>query len=61
MTRSRGQQGGEEEESQQSEAAREEQARQDNEYHIKKRKLRGGAGADAFAARLRSSIGTERQ
>ena len=46
VTRSRGQQGGEEEESQQSEAAREEQARQDNEYHIKKRKLRGGAGAE---------------
>ena len=45
VTRSRGQQGGEEE-GQQSEAAREEQARQDNEYHIKKRKLRGGAGAE---------------
>merc|ERR1712129_115955 len=47
VTRSRGQQGGEEEEGQGEQQKEEQRPGLDNEYHIKKRKLRGGAGEEA--------------
>lgn len=47
VTRSRGQQGGEEEEGQGEQQKEEQRSGMDNEYHIKKRKLRGGAGEEA--------------
>merc|ERR1712142_194267 len=47
VTRSRGQQGVEEEEGQGEQQKEEQRAGMDNEYHIKKRKLRGGAGEEA--------------
>jgi len=48
VTRSRGgQQGGEEEEGQGEQQKEEQRPGMDNEYHIKKRKLRGGAGEEA--------------
>jgi len=46
VTRSRGQQGGEEEEGPGEQQKEEQRSGMDNEYHIKKRKLRGGAGEE---------------
>ena len=50
VTRSRGQQGGEEDDSQEGQVKEEARQGLDNEYHIKKRKLRGGTGDDPNAS-----------